>query len=1071
MPGDRAANTSATPKDDHGVAVTDGRFDVFLSYNGKDRSTIVEIADRLRRAKLEPWFDQWYLAGGASFSQEIPDALRASRACAVFVGPNGIGDWTREELALALDRAAKDRDFRAFAVLLPGLDADEPFDASTLPPLLTTRTWVDLRRGVADGATFQMLINAVLGVAGPPDGQAGSSGDADVCPYRGLQVFDEESAEFFFGREADTQRVLEKLKAGRFLVVLGPSGSGKSSLVRAGVVPSLRRGALPGSESWEIEVLTPGAHPLAALAAKLVELHHGDSMQRTVDELARDERSLHLASELALSDGRSQRLLLLVDQLEELFTLCRDDAARDRFLANLLYAATIPQGRLVVLLTMRADFYHRLAAHPAFAAQVASHQFLVSPMDEEGLRRAIEEPAWHVGLRFEEGLVATILDGIRQQPGSLPLLEHVLLELWGRRRSGLLTLEGYRQSGGLEGALAARAEAIYNSFSNTEQLITRRALLRLTEPGEGTEDTRRRAPFNELLTPSEESDTVEHVVNALADARLLTTSRDEASGERMVDVTHEALIRGWPRLHGWVDESRSELRVHRRLTEAAQEWLSLDRDDGALYRGGRLLTVAEWAENNRPALNELEREFLDASRAAAKNELEVARRRNRRLRSFVAALGVLMIAAVAGGVLALHQQRRANAQKQVAQAAVLANDASPQLGRSLPLALLLGVESYRAKATPETRGAVLSLLARLRGNVAIEHRLPVADWLHTAAFSPDSESLATGGEDGRSIIWNAVDGSRREVLGRRAPRSLVPEGSAIRSVSFGVPGTLLSASDAGVIDLWDIATRTRTDRVSVAGHDAAFHGGEMAFSPRADLVAIVATHGVALWQIGRRTFGARRAGPTGRGPEGETAFRTLAFSPDGDTLVTGGYDGVVRLWDVSRGQPDGPALQGQKGWILELAFSHDSRTLASADNVGTVVLWDLRRRHERNRILVPGATANSVAFSSDDSTLAVGTAGAGIFFFDVHSGKPVGEPLRTLDAETVAFSPDGKALAVAGETNFGALLRPLPLGTDASAALQRLCRAAGRNLSRAEWKMYLTGRTYRKTCPQWPAAR
>ena len=304
---------------------------------------------------------------------------------------------------------------------------------------------------------------------------------------------------------------------------------------------------------------------------------------------------------------------MVVDQLEETFTLANDEQALNSFFDNLIFASSAAGGRCTVAVTLRSDFYTRLAAYSELAQQVAAHQFLLTPMERDGLRQVIEEPARLAGLEFESGLVATILDDVASQPGALPLLEHALLELWERRRGRMLTLEGYRESGGVSGALATRAEAIYGGFDGERKAVAKRVLLRLTQPGEGTEDTRRQATMNELVTRSEEADALEEVVGELAHARMLTVGGEGPEEERWVDVSHEALIRGWQRLRGWVEEDRAGLQVHRRLREAAQEWQRLGRDEALVHRGGQLAEAIEWRKDHEPSLNELERAFLEAS--------------------------------------------------------------------------------------------------------------------------------------------------------------------------------------------------------------------------------------------------------------------------------------------------------------------------------------------------------------------------------------------------------------------------------------------------------------------------
>jgi hypothetical protein len=387
------------------------RFDVVLSYNRRDGQFVERIAERLKRERLEPWLDAWQLVPGVDWKRGLADSLAASGSCAVFVSVADPGAWQNQEVSLALDRAAADPEFRLFLVLLPGLP--DPYDPAELQAFLSLRTWVDYREGLDDERAYHALVCAIRGL--PLGPSVPLEADADVCPYRGLEVFEEEHAEFFFGRDADVQRLLERLKRDRFLAVLGASGSGKSSLVRAGLLPELRREGPSAAERWEIVTMRPGARPLEALAARLAQLGGGRAMQQTLDELAADQRTPHLAASLALTERpRGTRLLLLVDQFEEVFTLCRDEAERAAFFANLLEAAMIPDGPTVVLPAMRADFYHRCGAYPELFQRLAAGQYGVSPLQPEGLRQAVEEPARRVGLAFEPGLVATILDRLAQ---------------------------------------------------------------------------------------------------------------------------------------------------------------------------------------------------------------------------------------------------------------------------------------------------------------------------------------------------------------------------------------------------------------------------------------------------------------------------------------------------------------------------------------------------------------------------------------------------------------------------------------------------------------------------------
>ncbi|HEY0380076.1 MAG TPA: TIR domain-containing protein [Pyrinomonadaceae bacterium] len=983
-----------------------GRFAVFLSHNSREKPAVERIAEKLKRVELEPWLDKWCLTQGGDWQDELAQGLRASNACAVFVGPHGVGSWEDLEYKLAVDRMAKDRSFRVFLVLLPGLP--EPFDTSQLPPFLSIRTWVDLRKGVEDARSFQSLVNAIKGLPLGPERLIEPRDD--VCPYRGLQPFDEEHAELFFGREGDIQRLIEKLKTTRFLAVLGASGSGKSSLVRAGVVPRLKRGALPESDTWAIRVFTPTAHPLANLAANLLRLHPEQSMNRTLDEMGADERTLHLAVSLALAERPAgERVVWVVDQFEEIFTLCADERERTQFLANLLYAAFIPGGRNAVVLTLRADFYQKCAAYPELSERIAAQQFLVSPMDEENLKQAIEEPAWHVGLEFEQGLVETILDDIQSQPGALPLLEHALLELWERRRGNMLTLEAYRESGGVQGAIAKRADAIYASLTPEQQQIARRIMLRLTQPGEGTEDTRRRATMDELVTRGEESKAVEDVTQAMADARLLTTDTDEGPGKQVVDVSHEALIRGWPRLRQWIEEDRAGLRILRRLTEVAREWQPT-KDESLLYRGARLAQAVEWRERNETALNQLEREFLDASMAARR---AIERRRKRIVIGLAAGFFVAVILAV----FAIFQWRRADQQAQIAFARQLAAESYAQMENRPDLGLLLGVEANRVQ---EIFGARRTLLLDMlyREHLSTYLHGP-ADRVNKVVFSPDGKLLAGGsggasGRDNSVWLWDAASG---QPIG--AP--LAGHKNQVNCVAFSPDGKLLASGDsAGGIIVWDVATRQPLGSPLAGQRDAVY---SLAFSADSKILAsggfnneMGATGEIYLWDVVTRK-------PLAEPLRGHTGIvRSLAFSPDGRTLASGNGrptqdGGTVIFWDVAARKPLGQPLVGHRDSISCLAFSPDGRVLASGSADKTVRLWDVAARQPLGNFEMLYADTNDphksgildVQFTRDGKTL-----------ISVDAGSPdVGSHVLV---RAVEFSPAGsKNLALVKSTQAKAI--------------------------------------------------
>ncbi len=427
-------------------------------------------------------------------------------------------------------------------------------------------------------------------------------------PYMGLRYFDTADAGLFYGRESLTRALTTRLVEERFLAIVGASGSGKSSLARAGLIPAW----MNENERGAAHVVTPGARPLESLAASLTRDSESVTATSTLmDDLARDPRSLHLYARKLLERSGGGGLLLVVDQFEETFTLCKDPGERRAFIENLLAAAEAG-GALRIILTLRADFYHHCAEYDGLRLALEKHQAYIGAMTPDELREAITAPARAAGWDFQPGLVDLLAADVGQEPGALPLLSHALLETWMRRRGRLLTLEGYAAAGGVRKAIAQTAESVYGRLSPAEKTIARGIFLRLTELGEGTQDTRRRVRLDELAAGTDSA--LETVLKTLADARLVITAQDSA------EVAHEALIREWPTLRCWLDEDRESLRLHRRLSENAREWDKNERDPAELYRGARLAQVQEWAKRNAAQLNPLEADFLQASRDLLRHE-------------------------------------------------------------------------------------------------------------------------------------------------------------------------------------------------------------------------------------------------------------------------------------------------------------------------------------------------------------------------------------------------------------------------------------------------------------------
>ena len=455
----------------------------------------------------------------------------------------------------------------------------------------------------------------------------------DEPPFKGLRFYDVDDAHLFFGREGWIDRLTQRLtlilsarerQRDRFLAIVGASGSGKSSLVRAGLIPALQQGQVVSNSltvvkeysHWPIHLITPTTHPLRALAISLTRGVDSTRMTTTLmDDLARDYRTLDITVHKILMSTLAKHLFLIIDQFEELFTLCQDEAERHSFISNLVTAAAAETaGPTFIVIVLRADFYHRCAHYSDLRSMLSQSQEYIGPMNQNDLCRVIEEPIIRNGFQIEDGLAERLLQDVGSELGTLPLLSHALLETWQRREGLQLTHQGYQASGGVRGAIAKTADTVYNRLTRQKQTIAHNIFLRLTAFSEGIEPTRRRVTQEELLSYSDERTLVEEVLLTLADARLITVH------EESVEIAHEALIREWPALCQWLDENEEGLRLHRRLAEAARFWLELEQDSGALYRGARLALVQAWAADHSDQLNELEREFLKESEEAVAME-------------------------------------------------------------------------------------------------------------------------------------------------------------------------------------------------------------------------------------------------------------------------------------------------------------------------------------------------------------------------------------------------------------------------------------------------------------------
>jgi WD40 repeat protein len=865
-------------------------------------------------------------------------------------------------------------------------------------------------------------------------------------PFKGLQYFDENDAEWFFGREFLVAKLVGRLRESRFLgVIVGASGSGKSSVVRAGMIPALKRsepladGTLPpeGSARWPIHIITPTVHPLESLAASLTRDSESVTATTTLmEDLARDARSLHLAARKALSRSPANRLLVVVDQFEELFTLTEDEAERKAFVDNLI-AATDPRtsGPTIVIITMRADFYAQCAQYANLRQALSQQQEYIGPMSQDELRRAIEEPAKRGDWEFEDGLVDLLLREVGEEPGALPLLSHALLETWKRRRGRKMTFRGYEESGGVRGAIAKTADAVYKQLDAHQQGIAKRIFLRLTELGEGQQDTRRRADLAELQPSPAEAETVATVLKKLVDARLVITSESSA------EVAHEALIREWPTLREWLAESREGLRLQRQITQAAREWESLGRSPVDLFRGLRLVQAVEFDQEHPGELSALERDFLNASRELA--EREQAEREAARQRELDAAKR-----------LAETEKQRAEEQ---ARAATNLRRAARSLTVAFVAAALMAVaagvfwsQSSQQRAAAEaasTQAVAQQLTAEAASTQAFEQRALAEEQRAVAEFeknrADDQRSLAEAASQRALLNQLAGEGNGRlgtqfdlalllSVEGNNLDSTVALKGSllngleynpqllgflrghtapALKVVFSGDGKKLISAGDENDLYLWDIETRKGT---SLSGHSDPVVS--LAISPDGQWLASGDRVGnIILWDM------------TGGTPKQAADFkatdrivRALAFSPDSQTLASTGGE-VIYLWAVSDpGTPTQLTGHSSGAEVMSLAFSPDGKSLASGGNIrnNVILLWDLASGAPVFTFTGHTYGVFSLAFSPDGSLLASGGEDTNLLLWNVPERTLLGQ----LDNHAehlaaiykVAFSPNGKTLASTG---------------------------------------------------------
>ncbi len=900
-------------------------------------------------------------------------------------------------------------------------------------------------------------------------------------PYRGLRPFQAVDHRFFFGREKLVNKLIQRLDerdaalTHRFLGVVGPSGSGKSSLVKAGLIPALWRGDLSGSERWYVVDMLPGAHPLDELEITLLQVA-ADQATNLREQLDRDVRGLQRVAQLILPKDDTE-LVVIVDQFEEVFSLVEDEAARTHFLDLLYTAVTDPRSRVRVVVTLRADFYDRPLHYPDFGELLRGRMETVLPLSADELERAIRRPAELVDVTYEEGLVPIITDEVLYQPGALPLLQYALTELFDRRQGRLLTQKAYYEMGGTIGALATRAEDIFEHISPEGQALARQMFLRLVTLGDGVEDTRRRVQHGELLAITYNVDLMEEVIDTFTNYRLLSMDHDPGTRIPTVEVAHEAILREWERLRGWLNESRADIRNQQALSRATAEWTDANQDPSFLLRGSRLAYFETWATETDLALTQNERDFITASLEAKQardvkeserqaREIKLERRSRNFLRALVGVFAVAALLALGLSVFAFSQRREALEAYSVSLAANAQNalrDGDTATG------LVLGLAANQLQDAPAMAQRTLldsAYAPGARQRFHISEIAPDMDVMPTSIdIHPDGRTVITGLNDGTILLWDletgdenqrltghtasvndvalSLDGSTAISVGEDKTiilwdmtngheiNHLIGHSGAIRSVAFSadgrraVSGGLSSEQtrDPGEIILWDLETGTELTRlkgefqavVDVAfskdGHRILVSTGETDYAGLTGQA-----YSVILWDT----------------ETGEIAHRfddfllenpTVAIHPGGATAAFGSADHNIYRFDTSSGEII-DTLEGHASGISALEYSPDGSMLLSGSRRGKLRLWDLNSGEQIAHFAIHSYLITDIGFSPDGRTAISSDSQGEIILWDLFTEGEIqrfkGHIAPVLDAD---FTPDGRfILSASGVPDPGAEL-------------------------------------------------
>ena len=847
-----------------------------------------------------------------------------------------------------------------------------------------------------------------------------------VPPYQGLFAFRESNAHLFFGREAFVDQLVNMVQQKSIVLVTGPSGSGKSSVVYAGLIPYLHQ-----SGGWEIAELRPGFEPIQALAAALSpflvsDMNESEQTRKNrqlADEMLSKKLSLlELTTQILEKNETHRQMLLVIDQFEELYTLCPNESIRRRFLDMILEATSAPlfQLKLYVVLTLRVDFLGQVLSHRAFADSLYQADIKLGPMNRNEMARAIENPALQQSAAFEEGLVERILNDVDNEPGSLPLVQFALTQLWSLQHDGQLTHQAYESINGVTGALARYADHIYEALDTSEQVQARRVLMRLVRAGENTDDTRR------LVYRSELDEADWQLAQQLIDARLIVSGRTP-DGQETIEVVHEALIKKWQKLQEWMTKNRAFHTWQDRLWTAMRQWDASNRDEGALLRGVLLVEAENWFSEHQADLSQSEQNYIQASIALRKKheteELETQRNKERVRRNINISLVAGLVTALLLVLFTLNQWQHAREQQIIALSNQLAAQALTHAeDQEYDLAQLLSLESYRLIDSPESRSALMAgLLRSPYRNILRHYKNPVL----AISLGFDSRLLITLEADGIIELTNAKTG---QVINQLPQKHI----GIVETVALGPNNQMVaSGDDKGQIIIWDISNLG--DPKIMQNITQETNVGKLIFSPDGQTLAAGGTSGkIFLWDV---ETGQLKGDPL-LGHTGDV--QSLDFSPNGRWLASGSVnnayatmDEAVILWDLGTTFPEGHRLAGLTNDVNDVIFSSDGRLVAASSTDGSIMLWNVETKHPIREAFYHSSSEQSasvalpkikIAISPDQQILASGGVDGEIILWDLATGYPKREPLpaRAGPINDLEFSRDGHTLVSAN--NDGAVI-------------------------------------------------